>query len=88
MALVKKDEKMWGRWPERRDFRARWPPHAVSTEIRPRRAETHPILVGVMMGASILLPPSAAPRGPRECWKYTVLHYTTLAWSYSMYTTW
>ena len=32
---------MWGRWP----------PHAVSTEIRPRRSETRPILVGVMMGA-------------------------------------
>ena len=29
MALVKKDEEMWGRWPERRGFRARWPPHAV-----------------------------------------------------------
>ena len=29
MALVKKDGKMWGRWPERRGFRARWPPHAV-----------------------------------------------------------
>ena len=34
---------MWERWPERRGFRARWPPHAGSTEIRPRRAETHPI---------------------------------------------
>ena len=29
MALVKKDGKMWERWPERRGFRARWPPHAV-----------------------------------------------------------
>ena len=64
MALVKKDEEMWGRWPERRGFRARWPPHAVATEIRPRRAETHPILAGVMMDAAILLP-SSAPRGPR-----------------------
>ena len=27
--LVRKDEKILGRWPERRDFRARWSPHAV-----------------------------------------------------------
>ena len=64
MALVKKDEEMWGGWPERRGFRARWPSHTVSMEIRPRRAETHPILAGVMMDAAILLP-SSAPRGPR-----------------------
>ncbi len=62
MALVKTRRKMWGRWQERRDFRPRWPPHAAFTEIRPRRAETHPILVGVMMDASILLPPSRAGR--------------------------
>ena len=65
MALVKKDEEMWGRWPERRGFRARWPPHAASTEIRPRRAETHPILAGVMMDEAILLPSSAAARAAR-----------------------
>ena len=62
MALVKTRRKMWGRWQERRDFRPRWPPHAAFTEIRPRRAETHPILVGVVMDASILLPPSRAGR--------------------------
>ena len=64
MALVKTRQNIGGRWQERCDFRARWPPHAVSTEIRPRRAETHPILAGVMMDAAILLP-SSAPRGPR-----------------------
>ena len=32
-------------------------------EIRPRRAETHPILAGVMMDEAILLP----PRG--LCWR-------------------
>ena len=65
MALVKKDEIMWGRWPERRGFRARWPPHAVYLEIRPRRAETHPILAGVMMDVAILLPFSRAARAAR-----------------------
>ncbi len=62
MALVKTRRNMGGRWRERRDFGARWPPHAASTEIRPRRAETHPILVGVMMDASILLPLSRTGR--------------------------
>ena len=64
MALVKKDEEMRGRWPERRGLCARWPPHVASTEIRPRRAENHPILVGVVMDASILLPPSRAACRP------------------------
>ena len=50
-------------------------PHAVSTEIRPRRAETHPILVGVMMDASILLPSSRAAR-TASCWKYCYTHST------------
>ena len=31
-------------------------------EIRPRRAETHPILAGVMMDVAILLPSSGAAR--------------------------
>ena len=65
MALVKKDGKMWERWPERRGFRARWPPHAVKLEIRPRRAETHLILAGVMMDVAILLPSSGAARAAR-----------------------
>ena len=51
--------------PERRGFRARWPSHTVSMEIRPRRAETHPILAGVMMDVAILLPSSGAARAAR-----------------------
>jgi hypothetical protein len=34
-------------------------------EIRPRRAETHPILAGVMMDEAILLPSFAARRAAR-----------------------
>ena len=34
-------------------------------EIRPRRAETHPILAGVMMDEAILLPSSGAARAAR-----------------------
>ena len=34
-------------------------------EIRPRRAETHPILAGVMMDEAILLPSSSAARAAR-----------------------
>ena len=56
---------MWGRWPS----------HAVSTEIRPGRAETHSILAGVMMDASILLPSSRAARAA-GCWKYCCTHST------------
>ena len=34
-------------------------------EIRPRRAETHPIPAGVMMDEAILLPSSGAARAAR-----------------------
>jgi len=35
-------------------------------EIRPRRAETHPILAGVMMDEAILLPSYGAARAARR----------------------
>jgi hypothetical protein len=43
-------------------------------EIRPRRAETHPIVAGVMMDEAILLPSSAEGRAPRAAEMHPKMH--------------
>ena len=47
-------------------------------EIRPRRAETHPILAGVMMDEAILLPSYGAARAARAAAAAARLLYAML----------